>query len=937
MSSGSRSQTVGYWYRPSFHMPVCQGPVDALVRIRGADVDAWSGRVEANDTITIDRPQLWGGDRTEGGIQGDLDVMLGAGDQAVNTAVASQVGPDASAHRGVVAVLWKGGRFGAMNPYPKALSLLVERILAGWQDDDPWYPATAPVPLGVSVAVDAVEFQETFPTGSFELYNVVSGTGSFFSVVGGAMFGAAYTGSGTNEIIRRSIPAMSVRTVRARFRFTTTNLNDSIYMQLANSGVSQMIFIPMRHDESDALRRPFINLGGDTSLIGSAALTPGEWYRVELSIGDGAGQTTCRIYNDTSNALVAEHTFAAAKTPFAANQLDFILDGDTDTTGPGFFDDILLRSAAGSAELVGMNPAHIIYDALTHELMQGEPTALVNAASFTAAADTLFAEGFGLCPTYNPQSDSIEQFIQRICAAIAGSCTRDPTTGEWFLDLVRGDYVLASLPVLTDDDILEYEEEPWVIDDAVNEVSVKYMDPGLKQERTTVPLQALGAIEAVGRVNAQKLEHRCIPTETLAQRVAARELRSRASPLLRLKLKTTRKPYAWRVGTYFRLQAPARGIADMVCLVGEIDRGTLRSGAISITALQDVFGMPETVYVSGQPPIAPPSTTPLPIVDQLAFEAPYVELVQNLGAGDLAALADDAGYLAVVAARPGAGVNYELNTRVATAEYAAIGNFDWCPTALVVEAAGRPDTAFTLSGASLLDRVEVGTAALWGAEIVRVDAIDADAGTLTLARGCADTVPQAHDAGERIWFYDAWASADSLEYVDGETVDAKLLTRTGTAILDLIEAPVASATFDSRAARPYPPGLVRINGLAAPATVETPGIDVTWAHRDRELQADQLVDTEAASVGPELGTTYSARLLRTDTEAVLDSVTGVSGTTTTLSTAYVGEVRVELWSERDGFESWQRHAIDFLYLADGRVTEDDEVRVTEGDEIREQE
>lgn len=40
--------------------------------------------------------------------------------------------------------------------------------------------------------------------------------------------------------------------------------------------------------------------------------------------------------------------------------------------------------------------------------------------------------------------------------------------------------------------------------------------------------------------------------------------------------------------------------------------------------------------------------------------------------------------------------------------------------------------------------------------------------------------------------------------------------------------------------------------------------------------------------------------------AVLDSETGVSGTTATLTTTYIGDVIAELWSARDGLDSTQR-------------------------------
>lgn len=73
--------------------------------------------------------------------------------------------------------------------------------------------------------------------------------------------------------------------------------------------------------------------------------------------------------------------------------------------------------------------------------------------------------------------------------------------------------------------------------------------------------------------------------------------------------------------------------------------------------------------------------------------------------------------------------------------------------------------------------------------------------------------------------------------------------------------------------------------------------------RQAMLQADQLVDTAQASIGPEPGVTYSARLLRADTEAEIQAVSGVSTATAVLSAPYDGQVIIELWAVRAGLAS----------------------------------
>jgi hypothetical protein len=205
-------------------------------------------------------------------------------------------------------------------------------------------------------------------------------------------------------------------------------------------------------------------------------------------------------------------------------------------------------------------------------------------------------------------------------------------------------------------------------------------------------------------------------------------------------------------------------------------------------------------------------------------------------------------------------------------------------------------------------------AALLDDEIVRVDAVDHATGALTLGRGCADTVPAAHAVGARIWFYDGFEGADETAYTAGVTLQARLLTNTSIGQLDSGLAAIDSLTLQGRQGRPYPPGGLLINGSAFPVSVEG-DVVLSWAHRDRVMQADQLIDTAMGSIGPEAGVTYSARLLRADTQVVLVSQTGITGTTSTLSTIYEGSVIAELWAVRAGLESGQRWRWTFERIA----------------------
>ena len=90
---------------------------------------------------------------------------------------------------------------------------------------------------------------------------------------------------------------------------------------------------------------------------------------------------------------------------------------------------------------------------------------------------------------------------------------------------------------------------------------------------------------------------------------------------------------------------------------------------------------------------------------------------------------------------------------------------------------GKYDTTVDVLGVTDLDLVEVGTTALIDDEIVRIDAINFDAARLTIGRGCIDTVPAAHNAGARIWFFDNNSAWDPSAYGPGVAVQARMLTQ----------------------------------------------------------------------------------------------------------------------------------------------------------------
>jgi hypothetical protein len=901
---GGKSVTTGYRYRPAWHSGLGVGPIDAFLAFGGGEKIGWEGELLQSGSIHISAASLWGGDKDQGGAVGELQLMFGEADQVANPYLTATFGSQQPAWRGMATAVWKGGVWGSGNPYPQKPLYKIRKITAGW-DGDCWYPEKAVVPGASRVIYDSariyIAIDVSLSLSPTQFANMKSAMGLVIDALegiyeaSGKLFSlklVSFAGTSTSiemedmdfDALRDWVTALTQRsgtTASAAFGpaldfFYQTEPRKNLLLCLTDGEMT---------DVDGEVPEAFADLVDNTTAPWSTAAGTGVTIR-----GIGIGSAFDLGYFDNTGTAIP------------------IITGSDDEAAAQAILDFVLTSVDGKY----CNPAHALYYVRTHGEIGREPVENMNDASWTASANTLHTEGFGICPKFDPSVESVDEFEKRICRLIGGSINRSLEDGQIYLDLARGNYDLEDLPVLTDADILDFEEQPSLLDGVVNSISVRYFDPVLRETVVTPPAQAMALCREFGTIHETR-EYIEVPSATLATRIAERDVHASATPKKTFRLVTTRKPYAWRPNTYFRLQSPKRGIADMVCVLGEKSSGELRSGAIRITATQDIYSLPATSYVEVEPGVGTgPSDVPLKITLQRAFEAPYIDLVGMLDGANLQALTEDAGYLAIVAADPGVTQDYTvLVAPEGDPTYDTVTSHDWCPSAEVVEAAEPvgSHTDFTLVNGRLLSQVTVGTAALWDDEIVRIDAIDADANTVSFGRACADTVPQEHAANARVWFYgDGGAAFDTTAYTDGETLSVKLLDNAGSQQLYPELATPLEMTFDQRQARPYPPADFQLEGAEPDGSALTETITVTWAHRDRLQQADQLVDTTAASVGPESGTSYTLQVIDDSDDSVILEATGLAGPSVDvlLAADYAGGIHIEMWSVRDGLASWQR-------------------------------
>lgn len=305
-------------------------------------------------------------------------------------------------------------------------------------------------------------------------------------------------------------------------------------------------------------------------------------------------------------------------------------------------------------DIKAMNPAHIIYELLTNrEWGRGLPASALNLASFTAAADTLFNEGFGLCFRWT-RRDSLESFAQSVIDHIGGVLFADRQTALLTLKLIRADYDVESLPIYdSESGILEIREaNVSALGPGVNEIVVEYTDPVAGKVRT-VSNQNLASLQATrGVFNSLKKTYSGVPTASLALRLAQRDLRANAMALRKFTITFDRR--AWKIApaSVMRISDTIRGIGDVVVRVGRIEDGTLENGTITVTAVQDVFALPSASFIGNEPPNwVKPNNKPT-LKEHRAFEVPYFLLNATMTPADFAYIKDDGGYLGTVVAKP---------------------------------------------------------------------------------------------------------------------------------------------------------------------------------------------------------------------------------------------------------------------------------------------
>lgn len=640
---------VGYRYFFGIHMGIGRGPVNELCEIRVGDRRAWIGSVTDNTTINIDAPELFGGDEREGGVQGPLELMFGAPTQTASAGLLATLGSPLPGFRGRFTAFFNG-LIGSNNPYPKAWKFRIRRTTAGWDGpvlapefatiliraEDPIELPTEPTPVGPPPHTPIPE--GWIGVGITDLAEDGSDVGgAFFPGIGGGLGGWA-----------KPPPLVVDTSGEPPFGWLRAYMNEpgSYYFpNAADQWWYKPAPPPIVPPDTTASSPPagwVVTFNGDPYgyFFPNVPMSPdmGAWFRPNPNPEENYATVPPEGWIITT----ADDPY---RVWFPAYGYYKPADAGTEPDPEPETEEVVMIHAA--------NGAHIIYECLTNrEWGRGMLREQIDEISFISAAAQLHSEKFGLCMKWT-RTDEIQAFVQQVLDHIGGVIFVSRKTAKMTLRLIRGDYSLDDLPTYTNDTgLLEIREATFAPSGmSVNTIHVQYHDP-LNDKERSVTVSNNAAIQAArGVINTATRTYKGLPVPSLALRVGQRDLRASSTALRRYTITMDRRGFQIEPGSVIAIEDRSRGIQKTAVRVGRVDAGSLTSGRITITAVQDVFSIPARSFINAVPnQWQPPNVQPCN-GDQLAFEVPYFFLARTMTPADLDYVNENGGFVAVASAQ----------------------------------------------------------------------------------------------------------------------------------------------------------------------------------------------------------------------------------------------------------------------------------------------
>ena len=571
-----------------------------------------------------------------------------------------------------------------------------------------------------------------------------------------------------------------------------------------------------------------------------------------------------------------------------------------DTVANGGLGDVL--NLGNNHHFIGRdaNPVSVAYDLFTNPRW-GRNFAVgdINVTNFQTNAETIWNEGIGFTMLIDESTTTgeIQDALEQHMDAYIGP---NPITGKIEIKLARNDYTLASEYQADASNIVKvtkWNKGDW--SQTYNRVRIRYSDRDKEWNETHAVAIASGNRIIQGKTVTKEVRYQGVHDATVANLIAARDLRNLAQPSASGTIQIDRTAYQLRPGDVFSFTDEAVGETELAVRITRAGVGNVIKNTMEFDVTADTMDT-ETTNVAAPPPtdFVPPIQTVIPfaIADQAATEAPFILMRQD-------PLPNLVPRIATLARRTpgGAPTEYEVRRRVRNPPAAFTGAYvstDFVSAGFMSVGAlrttlpgwGSGNGGFSIQvdiiSSESLDGLignydPQGSGNMAGVAVISPGTVDEEWVACTsivddltgirlegVYRACMDTPMKAHTIGERIWFI--WTGGLGMgeeTYNNEDGVQMKFLPRNNQAEVDendaialaevIIGGTITPSVGSGRSTKPLLPYNIIGNGDAFPT----------------EVDFERLL-TQGASIGLPGGEFLLSH--RTfNTQNIIDSVTGL--------------------------------------------------------------
>jgi len=575
-----------------------------------------------------------------------------------------------------------------------------------------------------------------------------------------------------------------------------------------------------------------------------------------------------------------------------------------------------------------MNAVHIIREAITSKEWGLGHSANLIGTSFQSYAVMAYNEGFGLGITLDRASIQAGDLIQQVQEYIDGFVYQD-NNGLYQIKLARDNYDIDDLTTYDENDYTEIKDftrgTPL---NMTNQIALTYTDP-TTWKKATVYVHDAAAFMKQGCIISSSISREWIMDVELAQKVAAKELRIATSQLAKMTISGNRNFGTLNPGDVFRINNSDLGLVGIVFRALKVDKGEYENNKVEIQCIEDVYAIGQGLYAT------PNSTTydaalndPLESTDYFVDEVPYWILQNEYSY----APTTDYGYIMTLQQKPSSECLFYEQWKYVGSAYVQYGDGYFAYHNSLMNDLGYVTEADIplndnidsdiVTGAGVY--IIVQNSDYTNYEIMELLSVDTTAMTMTVKRGCMDTVPQYHPAGSDVWFANMTANRGFIdaEFANG-TNKVKLLNQTESGGVLLADTTEISKVLAKRYELPYRPRIVKVDSdlpdnYGIVVLNDSQDTVVTWNNSDRTDLVNFYDSYNTGATDNEAGQTTTIEFFEPEDNSLTTVINSTpiviaAGLQTATYTAAdeatdfsaVTDKWMKVYSNRSGYDSFQ--------------------------------